>query len=68
MKNHQIQTSHQSIIQHFKNSLASDKKLTKFEDEKIVKDYLGLESVRFEERLKTSLIFIPIHKNFWFLP
>jgi len=39
-----------------RNSLASDKKgLTKFEDElKIVKDYLGLESIRFEERLKTE--------------
>lgn len=39
-----------------RNSLALDKKgLTKFEDElKIVKDYLGLESIRFEERLKTE--------------
>ncbi|HYG20399.1 MAG TPA: histidine kinase [Ohtaekwangia sp.] len=39
-----------------RSSLASDKKgLTKFDDElKIVKDYLGLESIRFEERLKTE--------------
>ncbi len=36
--------------------MTSDKKgLTKFDDElKIVKDYLGLESIRFEERLKTE--------------
>ena len=39
-----------------RSSLASDKKgLTKFEDElKIVKDYLGLETIRFEERLRTE--------------
>lgn len=39
-----------------RRSLTSDKKgLTKFDDElKIVKDYLGLESIRFEERLKTE--------------
>ena len=39
-----------------RNSLASDKKgLTKFEDElKIVKDYLGLEHIRFEERLRAE--------------
>lgn len=38
-----------------RNSLVSDKKrLTNFEDElKTVKDYLGLESIRFEERLRT---------------
>ncbi|WP_317191809.1 sensor histidine kinase [Fulvivirga marina] len=38
-----------------RNSLVSDKKrLTNFEDElKTVKDYLGLESIRFEERLST---------------
>jgi len=37
-----------------RNSLASDRRgLTKFDDElKIVKDYLSLESIRFEERLK----------------
>lgn len=39
-----------------RSSLASDKKkLTNFEDElRTVKDYLGLESIRFEERLKTE--------------
>lgn len=39
-----------------RNSLASDKKrLTKFESElRTVKDYLGLESIRFEERLNTK--------------
>jgi two-component system, LytTR family, sensor kinase len=40
-----------------RNSLTFDKKgLTKFDDElKIVKDYLSLESIRFEERLKTEI-------------
>ncbi len=44
-----------------RNSLASDKKgLTKFDDElKIVRDYLGLESIRFEERLKTEFLIDP---------
>lgn len=39
-----------------RNSLATEKKgLTNFEDElKTVRDYLGLESIRFEERLKTE--------------
>jgi hypothetical protein len=39
-----------------RNSLTFDKKgLTKFEDElKVVKDYLSLEGIRFEERLKTE--------------
>lgn len=39
-----------------RNSLVSDKKrLTNFGDEfRTVKDYLGLESIRFEERLKTE--------------
>ncbi|MEM9858712.1 MAG: histidine kinase [Bacteroidota bacterium] len=39
-----------------RNSLASNKKkLTSFEDElKMVKDYLGLESIRFEERLNAN--------------
>lgn len=39
-----------------RSSLAFDKKeLTKFDDElKIVHDYLGLESIRFEERLRTT--------------
>lgn len=49
-----------------RSSLASDKKgLTKFEDElRIVKDYLGLESIRFEERLKTEFDIHPLSKNF----
>lgn len=49
-----------------RSSLASDKKgLTKFEDElKIVKDYLGLESIRFEERLRTEFDIHPDSKNF----
>ena len=49
-----------------RNSLASDKKgLTKFEDEiKIVKDYLGLESIRFEERLKTEFEIHPESQKF----
>jgi two-component system, LytTR family, sensor kinase len=39
-----------------RNSLTFEKKgLTNFDDElKIVKDYLGLETIRFEERLKTE--------------
>lgn len=38
-----------------RNSLTPDKKgLTKFDDEmRVVRDYLGLESIRFEERLRT---------------
>ena len=49
-----------------RNSLASDKKgLTKFDDElKIVKDYLGLESIRFEERLKTEFDIHPESQKF----
>jgi LytS/YehU family sensor histidine kinase len=49
-----------------RNSLATDKKgLTKFEDElKIVKDYLGLESIRFEERLKTEFDIDPDSNKF----
>ena len=49
-----------------RNSLTFEKKgLTKFEDEmKIVKDYLGLESIRFEERLKTELDIHPESNNF----
>lgn len=49
-----------------RNSLASDKKgLTKFEDElKIVRDYLGLESIRFEERLKTEFDIHPDSQKF----
>ena len=49
-----------------RNSLAFDKKkLTKFEDElKNVKDYLSLESVRFEERLRTDFQIHPDSNNF----
>lgn len=49
-----------------RNSLVSDKKgLTKFDDElKIVKDYLGLESIRFEERLKTEFDIHPESQKF----
>jgi sensor histidine kinase YesM len=49
-----------------RNSLASDKKgLTNFDDElKIVKDYLGLESIRFEERLKTEFDIHPESQRF----
>ena len=49
-----------------RSSLASDKKgLTKFNDElKIVKDYLGLESIRFEERLKTEFDIHPDSNDF----
>jgi hypothetical protein len=49
-----------------RNSLATEKKgLTNFEDElKTVKDYLGLESIRFEERLKTEFDIHPESQNF----
>ena len=49
-----------------RRSLTSDKKgLTKFDDElKIVKDYLGLESIRFEERLRTEFDIHPESHNF----
>jgi two-component system LytT family sensor kinase len=49
-----------------RNSLAFEKKgLTKFDDElKIVRDYLSLESVRFEERLKTDIQIDPDSSNF----
>ena len=52
-----------------RNSLASDKKgLTKFDEElKIVKDYLGLEHIRFEERLKTEFDIDP-ESNEFFVP
>jgi LytS/YehU family sensor histidine kinase len=44
-----------------RKSLSPDKQgLTKFDDEmKIVKDYLGLETIRFEERLKTEFVIHP---------
>lgn len=53
-----------------RSSLASDKKgLTKFADElKIVRDYLGLESIRFEERLKTEFDIHPDSHGFWVPP
>lgn len=49
-----------------RNSLTFEKKgLTKFEDEmKIVRDYLGLESIRFEERLKTEFDIHPGSSDF----
>jgi two-component system LytT family sensor kinase len=49
-----------------RSSLATDKKgLTKFDDElRIVKDYLGLESIRFEERLKTEFDIHPDSHDF----
>lgn len=49
-----------------RNSLASDKKkLTSFEEElMMVQDYLGLESIRFEERLKTDFDIHPESYNF----
>ncbi len=49
-----------------RNSLASDKKgLTNFDEElKIVMDYLGLESIRFEERLKTEFDIHPESQRF----
>jgi LytS/YehU family sensor histidine kinase len=50
--------------------LASEKKgLTKFDEElKIVKDYLGLESIRFEERLKTEFDIHPASHDFFVPP
>jgi len=49
-----------------RNSLTFEKKgLTKFDDEmKIVNDYLGLESIRFEERLKTEIDIQPGSNSF----
>ncbi len=49
-----------------RNSLATEKKgLTNFDDElKVVKDYLGLESIRFEERLKTEFDIDPESNQF----
>ncbi len=49
-----------------RNSISTGKRgLTKFEDElKIVKDYLGLESIRFEERLKTEFDIDPESRDF----
>ena len=49
-----------------RNSLVTEKKgLTSFEDElKLVKDYLGLESIRFEERLRTEFDVDPESRDF----
>jgi two-component system LytT family sensor kinase len=49
-----------------RNSLSSGKReLTKFDDElKIVQDYLGLESIRFEERLRTKFDIDPASRDF----
>jgi LytS/YehU family sensor histidine kinase len=49
-----------------RNSLATEKKeLTNFNDElKTVRDYLGLESIRFEERLKTEFDIHPDSQKF----
>lgn len=49
-----------------RNSLVTDKKrLTSFEDElSTVKDYLGLESIRYEERLKTVFDIDPKSSKF----
>lgn len=53
-----------------RNSLVKEKRgLTPFDDElKIVKDYLGLESIRFEERLKTEFEITPESKEFMVPP
>ncbi len=49
-----------------RNSLVADKRgLVKFGDEmKIVRDYLGLETIRFEERLHTEFDIDPVSKSF----
>jgi two-component system, LytTR family, sensor kinase len=56
-----------NILRH---SLASDKKgMMRFDEElKIVRDYLGLESIRFEERLKTDFDIHPDSSNFMVPP
>ncbi|MBS1683081.1 MAG: histidine kinase [Bacteroidetes bacterium] len=53
-----------------RNSLITGKKgLTKFDDElKIVKDYLSLESIRFEERLKINYEIASGSSDFWVPP
>lgn len=53
-----------------RSSLASDKKrLTRFETElRTVKDYLGLEHIRFEERLKTEFEIAPESYKFYVPP
>lgn len=53
-----------------RNSLVSEKRgLTSFDEElKLVRDYLGLESIRFEERLKTEFDLDPESKDFMVPP
>jgi two-component system, LytTR family, sensor kinase len=53
-----------------RNSLVTEKRgLTSFDDElKVVKDYLGLESIRFEERLKTEFDIDPESNGFMVPP
>lgn len=52
-----------------RNSLSTEKGLTKFEDEiKIVKDYLSIESMRFEERLHVDYEIATGSNNFWVPP
>jgi hypothetical protein len=53
-----------------RNSLVSEKRsLTSFDEEmKLVRDYLGLESIRFEERLKTEFDVDPESKDFMVPP
>jgi len=53
-----------------RNSLVTEKRsLTSFDDEmKMVKDYLGLESIRFEERLKTEFDIDPESATFMVPP
>jgi LytS/YehU family sensor histidine kinase len=49
-----------------RNSLVTEKRgLTSFDEElKLVRDYLGLESIRFEERLKTEFDVDPESRDF----
>jgi two-component system LytT family sensor kinase len=53
-----------------RNSLVTEKRgLTSFDEElKLVRDYLGLESIRFEERLKTEFDLDPESKDFMVPP
>ena len=53
-----------------RNSLVTEKRgLTSFDEElKIVRDYLGLESIRFEERLKIEFDLDPESKDFMVPP
>ncbi|HNT49834.1 MAG TPA: histidine kinase [Cyclobacteriaceae bacterium] len=53
-----------------RNTLVTEKKrLTRFGDElKVVRDYLSLESIRFEERLRTDFDIDPASKDFMVPP